>query len=245
MLSREDANQDGPVISPVYAYRKNPSLVDYPGQMAALLFTSGCTFRCGFCHNAALMGAPRPGMPWKRLLDGLQGLRESWANAAVITGGEPTLHDELPRLLTTLRGFGWKVKLDTNGSNPGMLAACLPLLDSVAMDIKTCLDDYSRQTGVADVAQIAASVRLIRKEARDYEFRTTVLPEVHTEDVMRKIGAWIGGSERYVLQAFVPTDTLPDARLRKGTRTQPRDLVRLRDLMQAYVPNVRIRGEDP
>ena len=231
-------------VSPVYAYRKNPSMVDYPGHLAALLFTGGCNFRCGFCHNAALMGSARPGLSWQRLLDALQGLRESWADAAVISGGEPTLHHDLPRLIEALRALGWKVKLDTNGSNPDMLSACMPLLDSVAMDIKTCRDEYPALTGFSDVARMDASIRLIREQARDYEFRTTVLPGVHTQDVMQRIGHWLQGSQRYVLQAFVPTDTLPDARLRTETRTPPGDLARLRDLMQAHIPCVQVRGEN-
>lgn len=205
--------------SPVFACLRNPSMVDYPGRMAAVFFVAGCNFSCGFCHNAGLMGAPRPGMSMEQLSTTCRRFSDDWVNAAVITGGEPTLSPGLPALVDGFKAMGWRVKLDTNGSNPEMLERCLPSLDYVAMDLKTSLDGYAALTGWTDRSALQASIRLIREQARDYEFRTTLIEGVHEAATLAAMIPLVAGAARYVLQPFIPSDTLPAPRFRAIPRT--------------------------
>ena len=228
--------------SPVYAYLKNPSMVDFPGHLAGVFFISGCNFRCGFCHNAALMGRRQQSLSWIGLDSVCRKLRENWADAAVITGGEPTLDERLPDLIRRFRDSGWAVKMDTNGSKPDVLRACLPLLDYVAMDIKAGASKYADLTGWIDLATILESIALIRTQARDYEFRTTIVEPLHDDEQMREIGEMIGGARRYVIQPFVPREGLPRAEFETVPRTSPDALERIGRLMQPCAAQVLIRG---
>ena len=231
-----------PEESPVYAFLRNPSLVDYPGRLAAVLFLSGCNFKCRFCHNRALMGRKRKGIPWTRLESALARFRENWVDGVVITGGEPTLDPALPALVRRLRDDGWLIKLDTNGSNPDVLRQCMPLLSYVAMVIKAGLSAYETLAGWRDTAKIEESIDLIRSEAPDYEFRTTVIDSVHTDAEMMEIGRLIDGAKRYVLQPFLPREDVPDPDLAGGPRTAPDRLNALAALMKDYAVEVLVRG---
>jgi pyruvate formate lyase activating enzyme len=164
-------------------------------------------------------------------------------DAAVITGGEPTLRADLPDLIQFFRKSGWAVKLDTNGSRPGVLRECLPLLDYVAMDIKAGLGGYPELCGFEDVARIRESVEAIKGGAKDYEFRTTVIASFHTDEQMREIGELIRGARRYVLQPFLPKEQLPDAELRALPRTQESRLLALRDLLAGCAAEILVRGD--
>ena len=238
-----DALPDEASLSPVYAYLRRPSLVDFRSHLAAVFFVSGCNFRCGFCHNAALLGQPRPGMPWSRLAEACTRFRDNWVDAAVITGGEPTLAGELTALIQFLKGFGWAVKLDTNGSNPDIVRRCLPLVDYVAMDVKAGPSRYAELTGCPDTESIRASVRLIMQEARDYEFRTTLIDPFHDDDQVHEIGSLLNGARRAVLQPFVPKEDLPNPGLRALSRTSPDRLREARDLLRGCAQHVTILGE--
>lgn len=229
--------------SPVHAYLRSSTMIDFPGHLSAVFFVKGCNFRCAFCHNARFLGSREEGMPWDKLAGVCDGFAEQWVDAAVVTGGEPTLFDSLEELLRVLRKRGWALKLDTNGSNPERLARCLPLLDYVAMDIKAAPAQYPELTGWTDMAAISESVRLLREGVCDYEFRTTVLDGIHTEAQMTAIGEWIRGARRYVLQPFVPREDLPDAALSRQPRTAPDRLKLLRTRMQEYAGEVLIRGQ--
>ena len=228
--------------SPISAYLPQGSFLDFPGHMAAVLFTAGCNFRCGFCHNAAMLGARQTGMPWAELEQRCRQWREDWVTGAVITGGEPTLWPELPELVRFLRRQGLKVKLDTNGSHPEVLRALLPELTYVAMDVKCGLATYPRLTQFAHTERIAASIAVLLARGRDYEFRTTVLPEVHDDAEMRAIGALVHGAARYVLQPFLPRDDLPDERLRTAPRCPPAHLQRCAALVKPHVRELIVRG---
>lgn len=230
------------VDSPVYGFLRNPSMVDYAGHLSAVFFLSGCNFGCGFCHNARLMGRRRAGLSWTRLAETCRRFRENWADAAVITGGEPTLSAGLVELIAFLRQQGWFIKLDTNGSNPKRLERCLPLVDYVAMDVKASPLRYPYVVGYSGVDRIAASVSLIREHAADYEFRTTVIEPVHDDDQMRQIGELIRGARRYVLQPFVPKPGLPDASYESYPRTTPQRLNALHAIMAEYCDKVEVRG---
>jgi pyruvate formate lyase activating enzyme len=180
------------------------SLADYPGKTCAILFTRGCNFRCPYCHNPELVW-PERYAPEIVLADALAFLetRRGLLDAVTITGGEPTVHLDLPVLIQTLKEMGFLVKLDTNGSNPKMLGELLDrgLLDYVAMDIKAPLEGYSRVSGVdVPVENIKASIQLLMRGGVDYEFRTTVDRELLDEEDLLKIGEEIRGAKRFYLQ---------------------------------------------
>lgn len=228
--------------SPVTGCHPQISLVDYPGCCAMVLFVAGCNFHCGYCHNASLLGPRRPGMTWRRLDAWCRRFRAQWARAAVISGGEPTLHEGLPELVGRLRRHGFRIKLDTNGSRPDMLRAVLPDLDYVAMDVKAPLAQYTSFTGFGSPECIAASLDLIRRQAADYEFRTTVIDGVHDEDCMRAIAGMVRGARRFVLQPYIPRREVARAELRQRPRTAPSRLRELARQMEGAADEVLIRG---
>ncbi len=228
--------------SPVYGYLRRPSMVDYPGQLAVVLFTAGCNFRCGFCHNPELTGQPRLGMSWPRLEQACDTMAANWVDAAVVTGGEPTMICSLPELLVFLRARGFRVKLDTNGSNPDLLARCLPLLDYVAMDIKTGLSEYAALTGFADTGKLRDSMQLLRYHAPDYELRTTLIEPIHGPAQLQELADMVRGAHRYVLQPFVPGAALPDPEYRAYPRTSPQFLLRAREVFEGSVDELVTRG---
>jgi len=228
--------------SPVYGFLKNPSMVDYPGRLAAVFFLSGCNFTCGFCHNRELMVRKGENLSWPDLTESCRKFCQEWVNGAVITGGEPTLDPELPRLIEFFKNFGWAVKLDTNGSNPARLRECLPLVDYVAMDIKAGLSGYRALTGYGDATSIRESIELLKSQAADYEFRTTIIDPFHDECQMQEIREMVGGARRYILQPYVPREEVPDARYRNLSRTTPERLSELRTFMQGAAASVSVRG---
>jgi pyruvate formate lyase activating enzyme len=227
----------------IYAYLEKPSMVDYPKHFAAVFFTSGCGFTCGFCHNAALMGKKQAGLSREKLEAACSKFKKDWVNGVVITGGEPTSADDLLELIHFFKDrFGFAVKLDTNGSNPQRLAECLPYVDYVAMDIKCDLSAYPDITGFSDTKKIQQSIDLIRTQAKDYEFRTTVIETVHTDEQMRAIKESVAGSKRYILQAFIPRDELPEERYRNISRTTAARLHELKNLMDGCAEEILLRG---
>ncbi len=228
--------------SPVFAYLQRASLVDFPGKLAAVMFTSGCNFKCGFCHNATLMGKTREGLSWARLEQACRQFHEQWANAVVISGGEPTLWGEdLTQLIKFFRRFGFAVKLDTNGSRPAVLEQVLPLLDYVAMDIKCSPDHYREYVGFPDRDAIRQSVRQIITSGVPHEFRTTVVEPFHTDDHALAMAGLIQGAKRYVLQPFLPREDLPGSEFRKLARTSPDRLMQLQELMRHCADEVVVR----
>ncbi len=230
--------------SPVFGFLPNPSLVDYPGKLAAVFFLSGCNFRCGFCHNARLMQAVHaPGLPWAEVDSACRRFQENWVKGAVITGGEPTLQPGIFTVVEKLRAYGFAIKLDTNGSQPRVLERLLPQVDYVAMDVKCAPGDYAKRTGFGEVVRLTESIALIRERAADYEFRTTVLEAWHGEDQLHAIGEWVRGAKLHVLQAFVPRDDLPDPACRKMRETPVELMHPLADILRGYVERVEIRGE--
>ncbi len=229
-------------LSPVFAYLRHPSLVDFPGRLAAVVFTSGCNFRCGFCHNAALMDRTRPGIPWAKLETAVRAFRNNWVTGAVITGGEPTLAPGLGDLIRFFKERGLAVKLDTNGTRPDVLRALVPLLDGVAMDVKASLAAYPALTGWNDPAPIRESIAIAKGMGKHGLLRTTILTPFHTDAMMREIGALIDGASIYQMQAFVPRDDLPGPTFRSLPRTAPERLEALRALMLPFATSVVIRG---
>lgn len=182
------------------------SLIDYPGKVAAVVFTQGCNWRCPFCHNRSLVIPARfqPAVPEEQLFAHLE-QRRGQLDGVVVTGGEPTLQPGLAAFLRRVRALGYATKLDTNGSRPNVIAALLneQLLDYVAMDVKGPLASYSRFAGHhVDTGTIELSIELIRTSGVSYEFRTTLVGGLHTEDDLRAMAPLVTGAKRYAVQGY-------------------------------------------
>jgi len=221
---------------------RNPSLVDFPGRMAAVFFFTGCNFRCGFCHNAPLLATAKAGYTWERLDELCAGFRRQWVEAVVLTGGEPTLAPGLAGAVRFFRQRGFDVKLDSNGSRPDVLASLLDQVHFVAMDVKCSLPRYPEFVGFADTEAVARSIRLLLGSSTPYEFRTTIIEAVHDDAEMQAIGETVRGASSYAVQAFIPRDDLPDPALRTTPRTRPQALQRAARVLRSYVGRVEIRG---
>ena len=220
------------------------TLLDYPGKVACTVFLSGCNLRCPYCHNPALVlpeQSNAPGMPESEVFAFLE-QRKGKLDGICITGGEPTLQPELPGFLEKLRGLGYAIKLDTNGTNPGMLNGLLHdgILNYVAMDIKNSPPRYAETCGGADVlSKVRESADLLLNSPTDYEFRTTVCKPLHTEKEMEEIGRWLRGAKRYFLQPFVDTGDLVSGGVQAHTQDE---LARLRQAVLPDIPNTQLRG---
>ena len=206
------------------------SLIDFPGHLSAVVFTQGCNFRCQFCYNPMLVLPKKRGElnnisasqdedenQSDRSLDFANTeIKESdlfaflqervgKLDGVVVSGGEPTLHTDLPDFLVRIKALGFAVKLDTNGTNPKMVRELFDskLIDYIAMDIKGPLDKYDLVTGVNnDLRAIEESILLIRYSDLPYEFRSTLVPGLHNESDIRKMGTMISGAKKWYLQNF-------------------------------------------
>ncbi len=183
------------------------SLIDYPGHICATVFTPGCNLRCPFCFNRDLVLQPEklPAIPRPEILDFLK-KRAHLLDGICISGGEPTLHSGLKGFLGEVRSLGLKIKLDTNGTRPGILQALLDdeLLDYIALDIKSPPEKYNFASGGRVVLKdILSTIRILSSSCIDHEFRTTVIPGLDRDDLLR-IARILAGAQRYVLQPFRP-----------------------------------------
>lgn len=217
--------------SPVWGYQKRPSLIDFSGHLSAVFFCKGCNFRCGFCHNPELVGLKQDGLSWVVLESVCKSFKKNWVDAVVISGGEPTIHERLPDLCAFLKSQKLKIKLDTNGSNPEMLKLVMNDLDYIAMDIKCSLKRYSELTGYLNLEAIEESLRIIKSSNVPYEFRTTVIESIHTEEEIREMQGLIKGAMKYSLQPFVPKSELLDAEWTKLPRTSKGHIEKLREII--------------
>ena len=221
------------------------TLLDFPGRVACTVFLGGCDFRCPFCHNFQLAdGSAKPTLDDGELLRFLE-KRRGLLDGVAVTGGEPCLHAELPELLRRIRALGFAVKLDTNGAHPERLRVILEegLADYVAMDIKNSPEKYAQTAGLGtlDLAPIRESVRMLMEDGVDYEFRTTVVDELHAPEDFDAIGAWIAGAKHYFLQAFTDRDVVPFGNLHAPSADRMRAYA---DIARKYVPDTQLRGVD-
>lgn len=220
------------------------TLLDYPKHTACTVFLPGCNFTCPFCHNASLVLRPgtQPEITREELFAFLN-KRKTILEGVCITGGEPTLQRDLPDLIRDIKALGFDVKLDTNGTNPDMLEALFDkgLVDYVAMDVKNSADLYAMTVGweKVDVATIQRSIDLIMARAKDYEFRTTVMPELHTKESIARMGEMIKGAKRAFLQAYrvsddviSPTFSEPDEAFMQSLKT----------VLSEFAEEVGVRG---
>ena len=240
------------------------TLLDFPGHVACTVFLGGCDPRCPFCHNYELATGQVPPVMEEDELFAFLAKRKGLLDGVAITGGEPCLHRDLPEFLAKIRELGFAVKLDTNGTHPDVLREVLErgLADYVAMDIKNSPAKYAMTSGIsapetvqgpgmpqagaqdvvpAFVGAVRESVRLLMESGADYEFRTTVVDELHEESDFEEIGMWIRGAKRYFLQCFTDRDTVPYAGLSAPSKAK---LEACAAIVSRYVGDVQIRGVD-
>lgn len=219
------------------------SLIDYPEQICAIVFTQGCNFRCPYCHNPELaLQTERTLNSTRSVLNFLQ-KRIGKLDGVVITGGEPTLQKHLPEFIKLIKGMGFKVKLDTNGTNPEMLKRLIneKLIDYAAMDIKAPIEKYSQVTCTkVNAKDILKSIEILKNSGIDYEFRTTVVKSQLFAEDFEKIAQMIEGCEKYYLQKFVPTKTLDPTFLDKNTYSD-KNFVMIIDSLKDYIKQVELR----
>ena len=225
------------------------TLIDFPGRLAALVFTQGCNLRCGYCHNRQLIafrGSDNEDVPTSEHVLNLLSTRRRLLEGVVVSGGEPTLQPGLLAFLGRIKDLGLLVKLDTNGTNPSVLGEALRggLVDYVAMDVKHDPHRYLELTGVAvPVTQLAASRNAIATAGVDYEFRTTVLPRFHDDAAIEQIARFCKGAPRYVLQAFRPAGAW-NAEFRNYLAPSIEWLQRLKRVAEPWVGRVDLVGVD-
>lgn len=183
------------------------SLIDFPEKISAIIFTQGCNFRCGYCHNPELLNRADAKYSEEEIFEFLKS-RVGKLDGVVITGGEPTLQKDLKTFIEKIKGMGFCVKLDTNGTNPEMLEDLINsnLLDYVAMDIKSSIINYEKTVSVnVNIDNIKKSINLLKNSDIKYEFRTTVLKSLISKEDFEQIGKEIEGAKKYYLQKFVST----------------------------------------
>lgn len=222
------------------------TLLDYPGHLAATLFLGGCNMRCPFCHNASLVTDPasQPTIEVNEVIAALA-KRKNVLEGVCITGGEPTLYPELPELIRRIKDLGFQIKLDSNGTNPSILKALVneKLIDYVAMDIKNSKAKYTVSSGIKDIKlkPIEESASFLLSGIIDYEFRTTIVKELHTEEDMLAIGEWIQGARAYYLQSYKDSGDIIAPGLSSPSKES---LTHFAKLLVPYVSNVSLRGVD-
>ena len=224
------------------------SLIDYPGKTAAIIFTSGCNFRCRYCHNPELvrpkLNALRPRTEYKtaKILSFLK-KRQGKLDAVSITGGEPTLQQDLKKFISLIRELGYSVKLDSNGTNPQMLKQIIKknLVDYLAMDIKAPLSKYQEIIRVkTDLKKIKDSINLILGSGLNHEFRTTIVQSLTTKEDLRQIAQTIQGAQNYYLQQFIPSKTLDPAMMNEQSYSK-KELEELALSLKKFVQNCQVR----
>jgi pyruvate formate lyase activating enzyme len=219
------------------------TLIDYPGKVACTIFTFGCNFRCGYCHNPELVfDDGSKAISEEEILQFLK-KRKDFLDGVCITGGEPALHPDLPAFINKIKKLGLLVKLDTNGTNPEMLRRLIEnkLVDFVAMDIKAPLEKYEKVVGVqVDKKKIQESINIIRNSGLEYEFRSTILPALHSKEDLINIGKWLKGSKKFCIQNFVPSKTLEE-KFKKEKSFSSDELNEFVNILKPYFEKIEVR----
>ena len=220
------------------------TLLDFPEKIAATIFTGGCNFRCPFCHNASLVVPDRfaETIPERDVMEFLRS-RVGRLGGVCISGGEPTLQPDLAMFIRRVRELGFAVKLDTNGYRPDVLRSLIDegLLDYVAMDIKNSPEKYGATVGLPefDISPILESIDILKGSGVPFEFRTTVIRELHTEEDIRAIGQWLSFAERFYLQSFTDSGDL----LGEGLSAHSIDTMEhFLKILKESVPNAALRS---
>lgn len=222
------------------------TLIDYPGRIAATVFTVGCSFRCPFCHNPELVLVTHNSqLVTNQEKDFFKFLktRKGKLEGVCITGGEPTIQPDIIKFIKKIKKLDYAVKLDTNGTRPDILKKIIDekLVDYIAMDIKNQPRRYDETTGTkGDIERIKLSVNLIMYSRIPYEFRTTVVPGIHVENDLLEIAKWIKGSRAYWLQTYRELKIL-DPKLKLKTKKKKLDLAEIREKIKKNFDFVGIR----
>jgi pyruvate formate lyase activating enzyme len=216
------------------------SLSDWPGRLCSVLFLPTCNFRCPYCHNHPLVFHPEryATIPVEDILGRLRFLR-NWIDGVCLTGGEPSLHTDLPVLVREIKRHRFLIKLDTNGSNPQRLEDLIEAgeVDFVSMDVKAPLDPfrYSRATGLpVKLKPILESIEILKRGKVDYEFRMTVVPGLHKEEDIQTLGDQLRAGPRFILQNFNPESPL-DPSLKNITPYDPKVLKKIEREVQEMI----------
>lgn len=221
------------------------SLLDYPDKISAIVFTQGCNFRCGYCHNPNLLSSKSENDIYNLdvFFDFLK-KRQGKLDGVVITGGESTLQEDLEAFIIKIKEMGFLVKLDTNGYRPEVIENLISknLIDYIAMDIKGPLDKYDLITNRnIDKTKIVKSINLILNSNIDYEFRTTVLPiQIEIEDFI-KISELIKGAKKYYLQKFVVQSEIYDNKLKTVENYTDENFAKIKEILIKNIDFVDIR----
>ena len=229
----------------ICGYQKT-TLLDYPGHVAATIFTGGCNFRCPFCHNCDLIvsSSPANNISEEEIFMFLK-KRKKVLSGVCITGGEPSLQADLADFIKKVRELGYKIKLDTNGYRPKVIAELIEqnLLDYIAMDIKAGYSNYSNVSGVPNLSidNIKNSIFIIENSAISYEFRTTVVKELHKETDFEEIATMISPKSPYFIQSFKDSGNI----LLPGLSScEVTTLNRYLSIVKEKMPNASLRGID-
>lgn len=217
------------------------TLLDFPGRVACTVFTAGCNFRCPFCHNASLVVKNGiDAIPEEEIFDFLD-KRRGRLSGVCISGGEPTLQPDLIPFIRRIREMGYAIKLDTNGYRPDVVKELIDggLVNYIAMDIKTSRERYFAVAGVdIDVAKIEESAALVMQSGIDYEFRTTVVKELHSEADFTNIGNWLSGAKKFFLQGFIDSGDCISEGLHGYDKNELLDLL---NVLKVKIPSAKIR----
>jgi len=221
------------------------SLVDFPPYVSCTIFISTCNLRCGFCYNKELVmdSSDLKEYSEDEILKFLD-KRKNVLDGVCITGGEPLLYKNLRVFITKVKEKGFKVKLDTNGTNPERLKELIDarLLDYIAMDVKNSLEMYDETAGCkADINAIKRSIEIIKNSGVNYEFRTTVVPGLHTKEDMKKIGELLKGSEKFAIQNFRPDKNVIDVRYRNIKPFSKEELGEFKRIVEGYIKEIEMR----
>ncbi len=220
------------------------TLLDFPGHIGCTVFLGGCNFKCPFCYNSSLIDNDFKNLITEEFLFSFLEKRKGKLEGVAITGGEPLLNSHIGDFIKKIKDMGYLVKLDTNGSNPKLLEELIDkkLVDYVAMDIKNSYEKYSLTTGVKiNVDSIKESVEILLKNKVDYEFRTTVVKELHTLEDLKQISVNIKGAKRYFIQNFQYQDSVIEKNLHPLSKEELLDFI---NVVKVNVENVSLRGID-
>lgn len=221
------------------------SLIDWEGKIVSTLFVPSCNFRCPYCYNCDLILHPEnfPDISHREINNYLLE-RKDFIDGICMSGGEPTLYPDLSAYFKGIKGKGFLIKLDTNGTNPKLLKNLIDfgLVDYIAMDIKSSLDfdNYSKAAGIKDkmmLEKVKESIELIMNSKINYEFRTTVVPLLHSEETIVKIARYISGAKKYVLQNFSPLEKTLEPSFQKIKPYSAEKIQELSEKAKEYVSN--------
>ena len=219
------------------------TLLDFPGKTACTVFTAGCNLRCPFCHNALLVTEQNDVFFSEEEIFEHLDRRKNVLDGVAVTGGEPLLQKDIERFLYEIKDKGFLVKLDTNGYHPELLKELVDekLVDYVAMDIKNCPEKYGVTVGIEniDISKIEQTKNYLLSGAVDYEFRTTVVKELHEKEDLIKAAKWIAGAKQWYLQSFTDSGDIIGENFSAHT---PAFMKEIQHLVSDFVEKVELRG---